>query len=186
MDESVRFRSFIQDHSKIGITVSADAVDEAAFNHIADSLEIRPGTSSVVDLQTRAQQYLKAGGKRLFGKVLGFNMENGAPVSVNIKLMDFITDTENTTEPHPNGFRIEDRNETRTFPVLSHSEVAPLIAPQYTHYGAYTIINLDQWLDESGKLRPAHAGSTLPLEESLYNFILHDGTIKIMLGHYTP
>lgn len=185
-DEFVRFRSMIQDHRKIGVTMSSDAVDEAAFDYISDSLEFRPGASSVVDLQSRAQQYLNAGGKRLFGKVQGFNMENGAPVSVNIKLMDFIPDADNIAEPSPNGFRIEDRNETRTFPILSHSEVAPLIAPQYTHYGAYTVINLDQWVDESGKLRAEHAASALALEDSYYHFILHGGTIKIMLGHYIP
>ena len=179
VDENSRYQSLIEDRRKASIQVLSDAVDQQTFDQIVASFEFRGGAYSVIDMQSYAAQYVKAGAEQWFGMIKGFNMEGGKPVSVNIELMKFISDMDDN---NPNGFRIERLNTTRTVDLMSDAEVAPLI--NGVSYGLYQMPHIESWIDEDGQLREEYASNDFT--SSYYDFIVRNGVVTHIFGHYVP
>lgn len=160
---------------KARISLDIDVPNREIIDKIKDSFVFTRGPYTVVDLQTDAQRYFDSGGKKIFGQVEDFEMENGMPVAVRIKVMEFIKDGPN--DNNPNGFHIEDLNKTERYSADLGVSVAPLVAPNYNTYGVYEVLPLDQAFIESHDF----------LKNSYYDFIIgSDGQLKIMLAHYIP
>ena len=82
------------------------------------------------NLQSGVEEYLARGGKKVFGMIEDFKMENGKPVAVRVKVMEFTHDSYDGE--NPNGFHIEDLKQTETYSFLDRTvTVAPLVAPNY-------------------------------------------------------
>lgn len=164
---------------EIRITLNPEYTDEGTMEKIKSSLEFANGPYNVVDLQSAAGEYLARSGKTVFGQILAFQMEDGNPVAVRVKVMKFIPD--GSDEENPNGFRIEDLHQTETYPwnfkTGNTPLVAPLAAPNYATYGIYEM----PLLDENFLRNYAN------YQDFYYDFIIgSDGELKIVLGHYVP
>jgi len=109
-------------------------------------------------------------------------MQDGRPISINIELMKFISDTNSTVPENPNGFRIENLNETRTIQVQPGCKVAPLID---AGYGLYTIPNIENWIDDEGRLAEDYA-SYADFTSSYYEFIVRDNAVLQIFEKYIP
>lgn len=161
--------------SKVRISLDNNNSNGEIMGKIKDSFVMTGGFYNIVDLQTDAQRYLDGGGKKVFGKIESFEVEDEYPVAVQINVMDFIPD--GPDDNNPNGFYIKDLNKRERYPADSGVSIAPLIAPNYNTYGVYEIFPLDQTFIESQQL----------LKDSFYYFIIgRDGQLKIMLQQYIP
>ena len=156
------------------ITLKSGYADKVTMEKIKNSFEFKAGPYSVVDLQYAAEQYFARGGKKVFGTIEDFQMENGRPVAVRVNVMKFLTDDLNNE--YPNGFRIEDLNKIETYP-LDGVHIVPFVAPNYNTYGIYEMPLLDETFIINYK----------NYKQSYYDFIIgSDGQLKIVLGHYVP
>ena len=161
---------------KARITLVLEDADQNTMKKIKNSFAFANDSPfNVVDLLSTAEEYLARGGERVFGQIDGFTMKNGKPVAVKVKLMKFIPD--GPEENNPNGFHIEDLNQTETYALDFGVRVAPLAAPNYTTYGIYEMPLLDEaFIKNYGNYKDFY-----------YDFILGgDGELKIVLGHYVP
>lgn len=159
-------------HREIRIIVHSEYADEDTMNKLKDTFQFVTGPYNVVDLQSSAAEYLARGGKKIFGEIIDFEVENGEPVSVRVKMLDFVRDDES-----PNGFYIEDLQQTETFSLDFGVRIAPFIEPNYVKYGLYEMPLVD--------------GEFLRNYENYshfyYNFIIgSDGQLKIIIAHYVP
>ena len=160
---------------EVRITINSEYADRDLMGKIKNSFEFTNGAFSVVDLQSNAAQYLAGGGRKVFGTIEDFDMENGKPVAVHVNVMNFLTD--NPDDEYPNGFRIEDLNQVETYPLDFGVSIAPLVAPDYNTYGIYEMPLLDENFIKNYK----------NYKDFYYNFIIgSDGQLKIILGHYVP
>ena len=156
------------------ITLNPVYADNATMEKIKNSFEFKAGPYNVVDLQYAAEQYLARGGKKVFGTIEDFQMENGKPVAVRVNVMKFLTD--NPNNEYPDGFRIEDLNKIETYP-LDGVHIVPFAAPNYNTYGLYEMPLLDETFINNYK----------NYKHFYYDFIIgSDGQLKIVLGHYVP
>lgn len=178
-DENSRYQSMIKDGQKASIQVFSAVVDQQTFDQIVASFEFRGGAYSVIDMESYAAQYVKAGAEKWFGMIKGFHMKDGKPVSVDIELMEFISDTDDN---YPNGFRIERLNTIRTVDLMPEAEVAPLI--NGASYGLYQMPHIESWIDEDGQLREEYAANDFT--STYYDFIVRNGVVTHIFGHYVP
>jgi len=154
------------------ITLKREYADKIIMGKIKNSFEFADGFYNVVDLQYTAEQYLAGGGRKVFGTIKDFQMENGKP-AIRVHVMKFLTDSPNNE--YPNGFQIEDLDQIETYP-LEGVHIAPLVAPNYSTYGAYEMPLLDETFIINYK----------NYKRSFYDIIGSDGQLKIVLGHYVP
>ena len=160
---------------KVGISIDPEHTDQDTSEKIVNSFQFAGGPYNVVDLLTAAEQYIVGGGERVFGRIDGFDMKNGNPVAVHVKVMKFIPD--GPGDNNPNGFYIEDLKRTETYSLNFGVRVAPLIAPNHNTYGIYEMPLLDEVFIKNYKNYKAY----------YYDFIIGgDGQLKIILGHYVP
>ncbi|MGZ9585168.1 M56 family metallopeptidase [Paenibacillus marinisediminis] len=183
-NEHTRYQSMIMDYTKASVDVIPSLVDQHTFKQIVASFEFRGGAHSVIEMQSNAARYVQMGAEKWFGMIKGFNMQDGEPVSVNIELMKFIPDTDATVNKNPNGFRIENLNEIRTVDVQPGCEVAPLI--DNVSYGLYTTPNIGIWIDDQGQLASEYASSTDDFSNTYFDFIVQNGAVVQIFGHYIP
>lgn len=161
--------------SKARISLDIDNPNREIIDKIKNSFVFTGSPYTVVDLQTDAQRYLDGGGKKIFGQIEDFEMEDGIPIAVQIKVMELIPDDSN--DNNSNGFHIKDLNKTERYSMENGVSIAPLIAPNYNTYGIYKIHPLDEIFIESYE----------HLKDFYYDFIIgSDGELKIILGHYIP
>lgn len=159
---------------EVRITLNLGYADKVTMKKIKNSFKFAAGPYNVVDLQYTAQQYLVGGGKKVFGTIKGFQMENGKPVAVRVNVMKFVTDNKNNE--YPNGFQIKDLNQNEIYP-LDGVHIAPLVAPNYNTYGVYEMPLLDETFITNYK----------NYKHFYYDFIIgSDGQLKLVLGHYVP
>lgn len=160
---------------KVCIVINPEYADHKTIEKIVNSFQFVGGPFNVVDLLTAAEQYVARGGERIFGQIAGVKMKNGKPAAVHVKIMKFIPD--GPGDNNPNGFHIEDLNQTKTYTCDSGVKIAPLIAPNHHTYGIYEMPLLDETFI---KKYPDHG-------QFFYDFIIGgDGQLKIVLGHYIP
>jgi hypothetical protein len=161
-------------HRQLRITLDAAFADRETMAKIRDSVEFMGGPFNVVDIQSNAEQYIAAGGQKVFGKIADITWEQGKPVSVTVNVLEFVTDEADNT---PNGFRINDLKRTQTFPLDFGVQIVPLVAPNYNAYGLYEMPLLDEdFIRNYGDYKNFY-----------YDFILDgNGQLKIILGHYVP
>ncbi|MGZ9583826.1 M56 family metallopeptidase [Paenibacillus marinisediminis] len=183
-NEHTSYQSMITDYTKASVDVNPSLVGQNTFKQIVASFEFRGGAHSVIDMQSHAALYVQMGAEKLFGMIKGFNMQDGKPVSVNIDLMKFIPDTDATINKNPNGFRIENLNEIRTVDVQPGCQVAPLI--DHVGYGLYSIPSLESWIDDKGQLTGEYASFTDDFTQTYYDFIVQNGAVVQIFGHYIP
>lgn len=158
---------------EIVITLRSQYADKVTMEKIKNSFKFKAGPYNVLDLHYAAEQYLAGGGKKIFGTIADFQMENGKSVAVHVNVMKWLTDKPND---YPNGFRIEDLKQTETFP-LDGVHIAPLAAPHYNTYSIYEMPLLDDTFISNYKNK----------YQLYYDFIIgSDGQLKIVLGHYVP
>lgn len=158
---------------EMAISFSPEFADKITVEKIKSSFEFGSGPYNVVDLQNTAQRYLAGGGKKVFGTIKDFQMENGKPVAVRVNVMKWLTDKPND---YPNGFLIEDLHQTATF-TLDGVHIAPFAPPNYNTYGVYEMPLLDENFISNHK----------NYEQFYYDFIMgSDGQLKIVLGHFVP
>ena len=175
-DENIIHMTNDEIQRKARIQLFTDDLDQTAKEKIKESFLFTDGPYNVVDLQFTAGLYLGGGGKKIFGKIEDIHMENGVPMAINIKVMEFISDGPDG-EKNPNGFHIKDLNKIEGYSLESSVLVAPLVAPNYNTYGTYGIYPLDEVFIESYE----------HLKDFFYDFIIgKDGQLKIILGHYVP
>ena len=175
-DENIIHMTNDEIQRKARIQLFTDDLDQTAKEKIKESFLFTDGPYNVVDLQFTAGLYLGGGGKKIFGKIEDIQMENGVPMAINIKVMEFISDGPDG-EKNPNGFHIKDLNKIEGYSLESSVLVAPLVAPNYNTYGTYGIYPLDEVFIESYE----------HLKDFFYDFIIgKDGQLKIILGHYVP
>lgn len=160
---------------KVRIVVNPEDTDNKTIEKIINSFRFVGGPYNVVDLLTTAEEYVARGGARIFGQIAGFKMENGKPVAVHVKIMKFIPD--GPGDDNPNGFRIEDLNQTKTYTLDSGVKIVPLVAPNHHNYGIYEMPLLDE----------AFIKNYPNYGQFFYDFIIgSDGQLKIVLGRYVP
>lgn len=160
---------------KVRITLNAKDADQGTMQKIKSSFKFTNGPYTVVDLLSTAGAYIAAGGERVFGQIDGFEMGNGNPVAVKVKVMKFIPD--GPEDNNPNGFRIEDLHQIRTYPLDFGVRIAPFVAPNYHTYGMYEMPLLDETFIQKYR----------NYQDFYYDFIVgKDGQLKIILGHYIP
>lgn len=159
---------------EVRITLNKEYADQATMEKIKNSFKFAGGPFNVVDLQTNAEKYLAGGGKKVFGKIDGFDMKNGKPAAVRVSIMKFITDE--SGKEYPNGFGIEDLHKLETYPLDLGVTVAPLVAPHHNSLGFYAMPLLDENFIKNYDYKNYY-----------YDFIFgSDGQLKIILGHYIP
>lgn len=159
-------------HREIRIIVHSEYADEDIMNRLKDTFQFVTGPYNVVDLQSSAGEYLARGGKKIFGEIIDFEVENGEPISVRVKMLDFVHD-----EDSPNGFYIEDLQQTETFSLDFGVRVAPFVAPNYVKYGLYEMPLVD------GEFLRNYEN----YDHFYYDFIIgSDGQLKIIIAHYVP
>ena len=96
-------------------------------------------------------------------------------MAVKVKVMKFIPD--GPEDNNPNGFRIEDLHQIRTYPLDFGVRIAPFVAPNYHTYGMYEMPLLDETFIQKYR----------NYQDFYYDFIVgKDGQLKIILGHYIP
>jgi hypothetical protein len=156
---------------RVLMKVSVDHADKAILNKITGSFKIIDGPYTSVDMKTAAQQYIRAGGREIFGKIEGMVFAEKNPVGILIKKMEFLHDDE-----APNGFRIEVLSEVPVeYPVAPGANVLPLVPPSYNRHGTYYMPLLEDFI------------GNYDYEDFFYNFIVGaDGEIKMILGRYIP
>ena len=157
------------------ISINSKYADQSIMDKVKNSFSFGHGPFSIIDLQTNAAQYIAGGGKKVFGRIEGFEMENGEPVAVRINTMKFIPD--GIGDNNPNGYSIEDLNKVETYPIDMGAKVAPIVPPNNNTYGLYEMPLLDSnFLKEYDDIKYFY-----------YNFIIgSDGQLKIVLAHYVP
>lgn len=149
--------------------------DARRMKAIRESFRFVEGPFTVVDLLSNAERYLALGGTRVFGKIEGFDTQDGTPVAVRVRVMRLVGG-EAGGEPADRP-RIEDLNEIRTYPLDFGVYIAPLVPPHYRTYGTYEMFLLDEDFIER---HPDY-------DEFFYDFIVgRAGDLKIVLGHYVP
>ena len=164
-----------QTFRKVRITLDPENTDLETRGKMVNSFKFTDGPYNVVDLQTTAETYIAQGGAKVFGQITGFKMEDGNPVAVHVKTMKFIPD--GLGDNSPNGFRIEDLNQTKTYALAGGVHIAPLTAPHHNTCGIYEMPLLDRVFLKN---YPEH-------KDFYYDFIIGgDGQLKIVLGHYVP
>jgi len=157
------------------ITLNSKNADEGTMEKIKNSFKFVEGPFNVIDLQSIALQYLAEGGRRVFGTIQDFEIQDGKPVAVHVNVMNFLSDDENNE--YPNGFSIEDLNRIESYPLDSGVSIAPLVPPDYNSYGMYEMPLLDENFIEKYE----------NYKDFYYDFIIgNDGQLKIILGHYVP
>lgn len=132
---------------KVRVSLNIDNSSQEIIGKIKDSFVFASGSYTVIDLQTDAQRYLDGGGKKIFGQIEDFEMEDGIPIAVQIKVMELIPDDSN--DNNSNGFHIKDLNKTERYSMENGVSIAPLIAPNYNNYGIYKTHPLDEIFIES-------------------------------------
>lgn len=155
---------------KVEINLKDRYADKTVLDKITGSFEFLGGPFTSVDMETAAQQYIRAGGKKIFGKIEEVTFEEGNPVSIFIKEIDFLFD-----DDAPNGFRIETLSEVPVeYPVAS-IDVLPLAPPSFVTYETYYMPPLKEFIE------------SYEYEYYFYDFIVGaDGEIKMILGRYVP
>lgn len=157
------------------ITLDHRYADARRMKAIRGSFKFVEGPFTVVDLLSNAQYYLALGGTKVFGKIEGFDTQDGKLVAVRVRAMRLVGE-EAGGEPADRP-RIEDLNEIRTYPLDFGVYIAPLVPPHYRTYGTYEIFLLDE------DFIARHPG----YDDFFYDFIAgRDGNLKMVLGHYVP
>ncbi len=155
---------------KVVISLKDGYADESVLDKITDSLELVGGPFTSVDMETAAQQYIRAGGKKVFGMIENVKFEEGSPVSIFIKEMEFILD-----DDAPNGFRIETLSEVPVEYPVGSINVLPLAPPHYNKCETYYMPQLKDFIENYN------------YKHYFYDFIVGaDGEIKMILGRYVP
>jgi len=89
--------------------------------------------------------------------------------------MKFIPD--GPGDDNPNGFLIEDLNQTKTYTLDWGVHIVPLVAPNHHTYGIYEMPLLDETFINN---YPDYG-------QFFYDFIIgSDGQLKFVLGRYIP
>ncbi|MGI6712526.1 MAG: M56 family metallopeptidase [Bacillota bacterium] len=161
---------------KVRITLESKVASQEIMKKIKNSFKFKNDSPfNIVDFESTAEEYLARGGKRIFGQIDSFKMENGNPVAVQVKILKFIPD--GPKDNNPNGFHIENLNKTETYSLNSGVHIAPLIAPNYNTYGTYEMPLLDKEFIKNYS----------NYKDFYYDFITSkDGELQIVLGHYIP
>ncbi|MGI5879180.1 MAG: M56 family metallopeptidase [Syntrophomonadaceae bacterium] len=160
---------------KVHIVINPEDTNHKTIEKIINSFQFAGGPYNVVDLLTAAEEYVARGGERIFGQIAGFKMENGKPVAVHVKIMKFIPD--GPGDDNPNGFLIEDLNQTKTYTLDWGVHIVPLVAPNHHTYGIYEMPLLDETFINN---YPDYG-------QFFYDFIIgSDGQLKFVLGRYIP
>jgi len=156
---------------RVLINVSANHADQTILDKITGSFKMVAGPYTSVDMQTAAQQHIRAGGREIFGKIAEVVLAEGNPVGILIKEKEFILDHE-----APNGFRIETLPKVPAeYPVASGAKVLPLVPPHYSSHGAYYMPPLKDFIVNYN------------YKDYFYSFIAGaDGEIKLILQKYVP
>jgi hypothetical protein len=155
---------------KVEILFKDGYADKTVWDKITGSFELIGGPFTSVDMETAAQQYVRAGGKKVFGEIEGVHFEEGNPVSIFIKEMEFLQD-----EDAPNRFRIETLSEIPVEYPVGQINVLPLAPPSCTNFGTYYMPPIKDFLEN------------YDYQYYLYDFIVGaDGEIKMILGRYVP
>jgi len=156
---------------RVLINVSANHADQTILDKITGSFKMVSGPYTSVDMQTAAQQYIRAGGREIFGKIAEVVLAEGNPVGLLIKEKEFILDDE-----APNRFRIETLSEVPAeYAVASGANVLPLVPPHYSSHGAYYMPPLKEFIVNYN------------YKDYFYSFIAGaDGEIKLILQKYVP
>jgi hypothetical protein len=155
---------------KVEINLKDRYADKTVLDKITGSFEFIGGSFTSVDMETAAQQYIRAGGKKIFGKIEGVLFEEENPVSILIKEMEFFLD-----DNAPNGFRIETLSELPVEYPVGRINVLPLAPPSFINYGTYYMPPIKDFIEK------------YDYEYYCYDFILGaDGEIKMILGKYIP
>ncbi|HHV98641.1 MAG TPA: hypothetical protein GXX36_03550 [Clostridiaceae bacterium] len=157
------------------ITLNSRNADGGTMEKIKNSFKFVEGPFNIIDLQSNALQYLAEGGKKVFGTIQDFEVQDGKPVVVHVNVMKFLSDDENNE--YPNGFNIEDLNRIESYPLDFGVSIAPLVPPDYNSYGMYEMPLLDE----------NYIKKYENYKDFYYDFIIgNDGQLKIILGHYVP
>jgi hypothetical protein len=155
---------------KVEILFKDGYADKTVWDKITGSFELIGGPFTSVDMETAAQQYVRAGGKKVFGEIEGVHFEEGNPVSIFIKEMEFLQD-----EDAPNRFRIETLSEIPVEYSVGRINALPLAPPSCTNFGTYYMPPIKDFLEN------------YDYQYYLYDFIVGaDGEIKMILGRYVP
>ena len=156
------------------IELEPGSSNTVALNKIKGAFQFVGGPYNTVDVRSAAASYLEKGATKLFGQIKGYELKDGEPTIIKIRLMEYISGAEAASEP--NGFKIKDTWRTRYYPLETGAAVLVLSPPNYNTYALYEMPTLD---------------GTFAAEESnlnyYYDFILGtDGRIKMVLARYIP
>lgn len=173
------------------ISVNEGSVGETDFEVMKNTFRYKTvGTPvTVLDYIDTAEQYLELGGSRLFGKItdispVSHDENDEGPLKgavTTVALMEFVTD-----ESQPDGYKIVDLNETKSFEsgYGGYSpDVIPLVPPNYTTFGVYDRYLLDEefFKDYGDESNASY------YKNFYYDFILDpDGNLLLISGHYVP
>jgi hypothetical protein len=157
------------------IFLNLEIVKQEIIDTIKNSFSFVNGPFNIFDLQTQGKQYLAQGGKKVFGRIEDFEMENGEPVTVKINVMEFIPD--GIDDNNPNGFRIEDLDKIETYPLDIGARVVPLVPPGNNSFKLYEMPLLDSdFIKKYDNYKYFY-----------YDFIIgSDGKVKSVFGRYVP
>ncbi len=157
------------------IFLNPEIVKQEIIDTIKNSFSFVNGPFNIFDLQTQGKQYLAQGGKKVFGRIEDFEMENGEPVTVKINVMEFIPD--GIDDNNPNGFRIEDLDKIETYPLDIGAMVVPLVPPGNNSFKLYEMPLLDSdFIKKYDNYKYFY-----------YDFIIgSDGKVKSVFGRYVP
>ena len=156
---------------RVLINVSANHADQTILDKVTGSFKMVAGPFTSVDMQTAAQQYIREGGREIFGKIAEVILAEGNPVGILIKEKEFILD-----DGAPNRFRIQTLSEVPAeYPVASGANVLPLVPPHYSSHGTYYMPPLRDFIVKYN------------FRDYFYSFIAGaDGEIKMILQRYVP
>lgn len=151
------------------------------MENMETSFQFVDGPYNIVDMQTAADTYVSQGGQMIYGYINGFEIVDGALTAIRIDAVDFVTgdpdDPDTPDGKFPNGFELVPLGQY-TYPVGDMGvSVIPLIGPNYTNYGTYEMIMVDD--------------SFIQQFEEDYNrfyqfYIGADGEIKTLIMFYLP
>lgn len=156
------------------ISINVEFWDQGTMEKIKNSFKFVKGPLNTVDLMTNGLQYLALGGKRVFGTIDGFEMENGEPVAVRVNTMETILVSDYGIDRVLKA-SIQNLNKTETYPLDMGTKVVPLASPNNSTYGLYEMPLLDS---EFTKNADNYKGI-------FYIFIIgSEGRVKIVLEQY--